>query len=184
MLSHPRLAPYTLDYFARNKAFLAASEVERTPDFYTLKGQRVMLRRERRSAKGLYELRYWLLPLRRDKVIGTVMLNGIMRMPLNSAFLGYRLDQDETGKGYAREAVRRLLKIAFDDLELHRLEANILTDNQPSLRLAEELGFVREGVSRQYLYLDGQWRDHQRLALLAHDYAVQDVQLGRKAAFL
>ena len=57
--------------------------------------------------------------------------------------------------------------VAFHDIGLHRLEANIQPGNEPSRRLAERCGFVLEGFSREYLYVDGRWRDHERWAVVS-----------------
>ena len=59
---------------------------------------------------------------------------------------------------------------AFTTLKLHRLEANIQPDNLASVRLVERLGFEREGHSKRYLKICGQWRDHDRFAILAEDW--------------
>jgi ribosomal-protein-alanine N-acetyltransferase len=63
---------------------------------------------------------------------------------------------------------------AFTSLGLHRLEANIQPDNTPSLNLVRRLGFQREGFSPRYLLVDGQWRDHERWAVLAEDGNARD----------
>ena len=64
------------------------------------------------------------------------------------------------------EALRRLVEIAFHDLLLHRLEANIMPRNIPSLRVAEKVGFRSEGLSPRYLQVDGVWEDHLHMVLL------------------
>ena len=59
--------------------------------------------------------------------------------------------------------------LAFVDLSLHRIEANIRPENEPSIRLVRGAGFRKEGYSPRYLEIDGAWRDHERWALLADD---------------
>ncbi len=65
------------------------------------------------------------------------------------------------------EALRQAMALAFDDLGLHRLEANIQPGNVASIALVKRLGFKQEGFSERYLKIGGQWRDHERWALLS-----------------
>jgi ribosomal-protein-alanine N-acetyltransferase len=68
------------------------------------------------------------------------------------------------------EALQLMMRHAFDDLQLHRLEANIQPGNVASLALVKRAGFGREGYSRRYLKIGGRWRDHERWAILAEDW--------------
>ena len=68
------------------------------------------------------------------------------------------------------EALKLVLRYAFKDLKLHRLEANIQPGNMASVALVKRAGFVREGYSRRYLKICGRWRDHERWAILAEDW--------------
>ncbi len=65
------------------------------------------------------------------------------------------------------QGIGLVLQYAFGRLRLHRVEANIQPDNRASRALARRCGFVREGYSRRYLKIHGQWRDHERWAILA-----------------
>jgi len=58
------------------------------------------------------------------------------------------------------EALRAGDGFAFEELRLHRIMANYRPENERSARLLERLGFVREGIARDYLFVDGAWRDH------------------------
>ena len=66
----------------------------------------------------------------------------------------------------ATEALRRLVEFAFATLGLHRVEANIMPRNKPSLRVAEKSGFVFEGTARAYLNINGVWEDHAHMAII------------------
>ena len=68
------------------------------------------------------------------------------------------------------EAIHLILKYAFIQLKLHRLEANVQPDNVASVALIKRAGFIREGYSRRYLKICGRWRDHERWAILAEDW--------------
>jgi ribosomal-protein-alanine N-acetyltransferase len=102
------------------------------------------------------------------RLIGVVNLTEIVFGCFRSAYVAYHGTREHCGHGLMTEVVRMVTRIAFDDFGLHRLEANIQPMNQASIRLVERLGFVREGSSRSYLHVDGEWRDHERWALLAN----------------
>ena len=68
------------------------------------------------------------------------------------------------------EGVCLAIVYAFNDLNLHRLEANIQPENQASINLVQRLGFEKEGFSPQYLKINGEWRDHERWALTAENW--------------
>jgi ribosomal-protein-alanine N-acetyltransferase len=52
------------------------------------------------------------------------------------------------------------VEYAFDELELHRIEATTLIDNEKSQRVLRNCGFKELGISEKYLYINGEWRDH------------------------
>ncbi|WP_242905971.1 GNAT family N-acetyltransferase [Actinomadura terrae] len=98
---------------------------------------------------------------------GMVNINSIIRGRYQGAALGYAAFAPSAGRGYMSEALAATLRHAFDDLRLHRLEANIQSGNKASLALVQRLGFRYEGLSPSYLYIDGAWRDHERWAITA-----------------
>jgi ribosomal-protein-alanine N-acetyltransferase len=104
------------------------------------------------------------------ELLGAIALSEIVRGKFQSGYLGYYLGAAHTGQGYMTEAVQLMLAIAFRRLRLHRVEANIQPNNRASLRLVKRAGFRREGYSPRYLKIGGQWRDHERWALLAEDW--------------
>jgi ribosomal-protein-alanine N-acetyltransferase len=102
-----------------------------------------------------------------DRVIGAINLRNIVRGAMLSATLGYGLAPEAVGMGYMTEAVRRVTEIAFDDLALHRVEANVMPRNSRSLGVVQRADFVREGLSPKYLHIAGRWEDHLRFARVA-----------------
>jgi ribosomal-protein-alanine N-acetyltransferase len=68
-----------------------------------------------------------------------------------------------------KQALHMVLERAFGELGLHRVEANIQPENTGSIALVRGCGFRREGFSPMYLHIAGEWRDHERWALLADD---------------
>ena len=101
---------------------------------------------------------------------GVINLNEIVRGSFQSAYLGCYAFQPHAGRGYMSAGLGLVLRRAFGELKLHRLEANIQPENKPSLALFRRHGFRREGYSPRYLKIAGRWRDHERWALLAEDW--------------
>ena len=105
-----------------------------------------------------------------DAIVGFFNLSQIVRRRLQSAYLGYAVGQPFAGHGYMRVGLELVLRHSFTTLELHRIEANIQPGNASSLALARGAGFRREGFSPRYLKIGGQWRDHERWAILVEDW--------------
>jgi ribosomal-protein-alanine N-acetyltransferase len=103
-------------------------------------------------------------------IVGFFNLSQIVRRSLQSAYLGYAVGKPFAGQGYMSEAMPLVLRHAFVDLKLHRIEANIQPGNHASIALARGAGFQREGFSPRYLKIGGRWRDHERWAILADDW--------------
>ena len=82
-----------------------------------------------------------------DDPVGTVGLNRYLPL-LQSANLGYWLRTDLAGRGLMTEAASAVVEFAFGQIELHRLEVQASPDNLPSRRVAQKLGFRREGLVR------------------------------------
>jgi RimJ/RimL family protein N-acetyltransferase len=87
------------------------------------------------------------------------------------AELGWVLDPDRAGHGYATEAVRELIRLCFVDLGLRRVTADCFADNVASWRLMERVGMRREAYTvRDSLHRSGEWLDGMGYALLAEEW--------------
>lgn len=102
-----------------------------------------------------------------ERMVGGIALTNVQRGVTQSASLGYWLGRSQLGRGYMTDAVRALVGFGFGAVRLHRLEAATQPANAPSIRVLERNGFVREGYARQYLRIDGVWRDHILFGLVA-----------------
>ena len=112
---------------------------------------------------------------RRDSsIVGIVNPNEIVRGVFQNAYLGYYAMAGKTGCGLMTEALVAVLSIAFGDIKLHRVEANVQPENQPSIALVQRVGFRLEGFSPRYLYIEEAWRDHQRWAITAEEFSSSD----------
>lgn len=103
-------------------------------------------------------------------ILGNINLFHIVRLGLRSGCVGYLVGAPHARQGYATEALRLLLRFAFNKQKLHRVEANIQPHNIASIALAKRAGFSREGFSPRYIKIAGRWRDHERWALLVEDW--------------
>jgi ribosomal-protein-alanine N-acetyltransferase len=112
-----------------------------------------------------------------DAILGALGISQISYGPFRSAYLGYEIGAPFARQGYMMEALELALRYAFVQLRLHRLEANIQPENQPSLALVARLGFTREGYSRRYVKIGGRWRDHERWAILVEDWRAKRSQV-------
>jgi ribosomal-protein-alanine N-acetyltransferase len=108
-----------------------------------------------------------MLGRRRDDgaIVGFVNISQIIRGRLQSGFVGYGGVIGETGQGYMTETIGLVVRRAFTELGLHRLEANIQPGNAASIGVARRCGFEYEGFSPRYLKVGGEWRDHERWAI-------------------
>ncbi len=103
-------------------------------------------------------------------IAGAVNLSQIFRRIFQNCYLGYYLFEKFTGKGLMTEAVELVLRHTFQNLKLHRVEANVQPENLPSIAVLQRCGFTKEGFSRKYLKIGGKWRDHERFAIIKEDW--------------
>ena len=102
-----------------------------------------------------------------SELAGVVELRDIFYGDFKNAYLIYYGFQPHLRQGLMRQAVLQTIHMAFKRLKLHRLEANIQPDNLASIALLRSCGFSKEGFSPRFLKKNGQWRDHERWAMLA-----------------
>jgi RimJ/RimL family protein N-acetyltransferase len=87
------------------------------------------------------------------------------------AELGWCIAPDQAGQGYAKEAVRELFRLCFQELGLRRVVAGCFVGNEPSWRLMERLGMRRESHAvRESLHRSGEWMDGYVYALLREEW--------------
>jgi [ribosomal protein S5]-alanine N-acetyltransferase len=107
-----------------------------------------------------------------DRVlVGGLNLTNVRRGAASMASLGYWMGAPFAGQGLMTSAVNQVARLAFGSLQIRRIEAACLPDNAVSVRLLEKTGFRREGFAREYLAINGVWRDHLLYARLSGDPA-------------
>jgi ribosomal-protein-alanine N-acetyltransferase len=115
-----------------------------------------------------------------ERFAGEITLSSIQRGPFQNAFVGYWIDEAMAGQGLAPEATVAILRFAFEELGLHRVEIAIVPRNRASRRVVEKLGLREEGVAVRYLEIDGQWEDHVRYAMTSEEWTTRAAGLTRQ----
>jgi ribosomal-protein-alanine N-acetyltransferase len=162
-------APAFLDLVVRNRDHFRPYEPRRPASYFTLGGQREQVSAAQRQAEVGERFEFGIWERNGGALIGRISLGGISRGALQNAYLGYGIDVARGGRGYATQAVRLTVRVAFDDLGLHRVQAAVVPENKASARVLAKVGFREEGLARRYLFLDGRWKDHLMFALTADD---------------
>ena len=103
-------------------------------------------------------------------LLGGINIGNVRRGVAQSASIGYWIGVNYARNGYMIEALRLLIPSLFIDLRLNRIEAATLEDNIASRNLLKKIGFKKEGTLRQYLKINGAWRDHVLYGLLEDDF--------------
>lgn len=104
------------------------------------------------------------------QIVGVANLSQIFYRAFQNAYLGYYVHVDYARQGLMSAGMPLAIDYAFEQLDLHRLEANIQPENLASIALVQRLGFTKEGFSEKYLKINGEWRDHERWALTVENW--------------
>lgn len=147
------------DYYIRNKEYLEPFEPIREKSFYTLEVQTQNLIESYKQFLNGTNIEFGIY--KNKQFIGKIRLSNVVRGIFKNAFVGYSIDEMEQSKGYMKEALKLVLDYAFEDMELHRIEATTLLDNEKSQRVLISCGFKEVGISEKYLFINGKWRDHK-----------------------
>jgi len=154
----PDDAEEACDYYIRNKEHLRPFEPARDESFYIIEAQKKILMENYRQFLVGTSINFGIY--KNNKFIGKIQLSNIVLGVFKSAFVGYSIDVNEQGKGYMKDALKTLLEYSFEELELHRIEASAMVENIKSQAVLKACGFKELGINEQYLYINGEWRDH------------------------
>lgn len=152
----------TVLFFTRNQAHFERWDPPAPEDFYTVSFWRRNLARSVEDFHADRAVRFDVfdLAMKDAPILGRIGFSQIFRGPFQSCMLGYQIDAQREGQGLMFEALRAAIDYMFEVKGLHRVQANHLEENERSARLLARLGFVREGLAREYLFIGGLWRDH------------------------
>jgi len=164
----PSLGPAVAAYHRRNRAHLAPWDPPTPESFFSDAAQTARLEQGLQALAAGQACRWWLTRSgQADEIIGMVHFSQISRGAFCSCVLGYALDAQCQSQGLMREALQAALAEMFSPrVNLHRVQAAVRPENGRSLNLLRRLGFAEEGLARDYLFIDGAWRDHRLLAVI------------------
>ena len=128
-----------------------------------------------RSAQPSQES-FFLVTAASGQLAGVVNILDIARDTTSTGRLAYFAFVPHAGSGLMREGVGQVIDVAFSELDLARLEADVQPGNARSRALVERLGFRRRGAPSLQLKICSRWREHERWTLLRADWPAVDRQ--------
>ena len=159
--------PAVLAYYSQNREFLEPFEPERPRNFYSREFWAQQIEKSLIEFSYDRSLRLFIFSKNDPaRVIGTTNFTNMNQGVSYSCSLGYSLAEDGQGKGYMHEALEAAIHYVFDDLNLHRVNANYMPHNRRSGNVLKRLGFTVEGYARDYLLINGKWEDHILTSLI------------------
>jgi ribosomal-protein-alanine N-acetyltransferase len=168
-------AKQLLAYEVRNREYFRQYSIARNDSYFTLANFICVCENQHKLYEQKRKLPLVFVKKGTRKIIATVNLNEIVLGVFRSCTVGYSVDAELNRMGIGKEAVSKVVEYAFEVLLLHRIEANIMPRNQASLALAASLGFCNEGLSKNYLYINGKWEDHVNMVLINDSLDMQKI---------
>jgi len=162
----PEDASMIAAYFVANREHLRPWEPIREEAFFEVSGwaQRlVKLHELHRMALAYYLL---IIDESSGEMLGTVSFSNISRHPFHACNVGYSMDANCQGRGTMKKALKVACEWMFKEQNLHRIMAAYIPSNLRSERVLESAGFLPEGFAKDYLLINGEWRDHNLMSLL------------------
>lgn len=157
------------EYLQNNRIFHKQFSQTHTDDYFTVSTQKKYLAYDCNSFLEGSLVPLWITLKDDNKIIGRVSFFNFAYGGMMSCACGYHLDKDHTGKGYMTEALKSAMAFVFDEYKMHRIEAFIVPENEPSLNLVKRVGFHYEGKRNSYMHINGRYRDHEAFYMLEDD---------------
>ena len=109
------------------------------------------------------------------KAVGHISLGSISWKDSAARLTRVLLDTAARDKGYCFQMVKAVLKIAFEDLRLHRVELGVYSDNPSAARCYEKAGFVIEGIRRDIMWYNNKWSSMIEMSILEDEWRSQNL---------
>lgn len=155
------------DYLVRNREFHKPFHQTHDNLYFTTKEQKLYLKSDVNHFYKGEMLPLWISEKENPrKIIGRISFPCIVRGGIQTTTVGYHLDKDCLHKGYMTEALQAACEYAFSELKLHRIQADIMPHNAPSVSCVKRCGFRLSGYNVKYMEIDGRYQDHEMYVLL------------------
>lgn len=165
----PRDASAWIDLRERSRKHLTKWEPDWRAEDVAVDAVKSRLRAQSRLGRNAPFLSFFVFRKADDALVGGLTVSAIRYHASLSAQLGYWIGAEHVRRGYARASVAAVVRHAFTCMGLNRLEAACQPANVASRRVLSGAGFRQEGYARDYLFINGAWRDHCLYAITASD---------------
>ncbi len=153
-----------------SRTHLVLWEEDWSPEDLSYSAFRRRLKRIERDARRGGGLSLFVFERETRILVGGTTLTNIRYGAARAGNLGYWVGASHARRGYGAAAVKAVLGHAFDTIGLNRVEAACQPENQASRGLLAKCGFRREGCAKDYLKINGRWRDHDLFAITAQEF--------------
>jgi ribosomal-protein-alanine N-acetyltransferase len=170
-LVHERDAWRLADYYAENRQFLKPWEPVRDESHCYPSGWQARLSMITEFHKQGSAFYFALLDPEEKEIVGIANFSNVVRGSFHACYLGYSIGQKWQGQGLMFEALTAAIRYMQRTQHIHRIMANYMPHNKRSGDLLARLGFEKEGYAKDYLLIDGEWRDHVLTALTTQEWA-------------
>ena len=149
------------EYLIKNRAFHKPFHQYQPEEYFTRYEQSLYISSDLRAFQKGERCSFWISTKKNPKrIMGRLSFSVIVRGAMSSCLAGYHLDEEETGKAYMREALQAGCEYMFTRQGLHRIQADVMPHNTPSIHCVESCGFKKQGLNERYMCIDGKWQDH------------------------
>jgi len=168
----PLYTEQLLAFESENRQHFEQWIASRGDSFYNLASVKSSLEQAQWASHSGREYHYlaWI----DEEIVGRITLRHVETEQYYKATLGYRFSQRHGGKGYATIAVSHIVKLAFEELRLHRIEAVVIADNLPSVAIMRKCGFQQYGHSHSSVLRNGKWMDMFHFEKIADEISAKN----------
>lgn len=163
----PADAPEYVAYLKRNWSRFRSAMPTETGDTFSVEHHERRIGRLTNARPGEGIALFLVDRANDERIVGDINFSNIVHGPFRACHVGFKVDEEFEGRGMMEKALSVCCEMMFRRIGMHRIMANYRPENRRSAALLKRVGFEIEGLARDYLHLDGDWRDHVLTSLVA-----------------